>query len=98
MQNTPFDVRPGEFAGDMAVWLQDHAADNTEQLGRLKKNLHFARERELTVRQRQILEMYYEKSLTMSQIARELSLNRSTVSRTIARAKRRLYRCLRYGL
>ena len=30
--------------------------------------------------------------------ARELGLNRSTVSRTLRRAKARLYRCLRYSL
>ena len=34
----------------------------------------------------------------MPQIARALDLNRSTVSRTLRRARERLYRCLRYTL
>ena len=36
--------------------------------------------------------------MTIPQIARELGVNRSTVSRTLRRAKNRLYRCLRYAL
>ena len=32
------------------------------------------------------------------QIAQELGVNKSTVSRTLLRAKRRLYQCLRYAL
>lgn len=34
----------------------------------------------------------------MGQIAIKLHLNRSTISRTLQRAKDRLYRCLRYSL
>lgn len=34
----------------------------------------------------------------MTQIAQTLGVNCSTVSRTIRRAKQRLYRCLRYCL
>lgn len=41
--------------------------------------------------------MYFDQGKNMAQIARELGLNRSTVSRTLVRAKNRLYRCLRYG-
>ena len=36
--------------------------------------------------------------MTIPQIAGELGLNRSTVSRTLRRARDRLYRCLRYAL
>ena len=52
----------------------------------------------LTDRQRQMLELYYDQGLTMGQIALKLNLNRSTVSRTLSRAKDKLYRCLRYSL
>ena len=34
----------------------------------------------------------------MAEIAQMLGVNPSTVSRTLQRARRRLYRCLRYGL
>ena len=34
----------------------------------------------------------------MSQLAQKLGVTRSTVSRTVKRARQRLYRCLRYAL
>jgi RNA polymerase sigma-70 factor (ECF subfamily) len=42
--------------------------------------------------------MHFDQDQSVSQIARELEVNPSTVTRTLQRAKRRLYRCLRYGL
>ena len=62
------------------------------------RNLRLARQQALTDRQRQMLELYYDQGLTMGQIALKLNLNRSTVSRTLSRAKDKLYRCLRYSL
>ena len=55
-------------------------------------------EQELTPRQREMVFLYYDRGLKMSQIAQKLGVNRSTVSRTVKRAKQRLYRCLRYAL
>ncbi|MEG0780620.1 MAG: sigma-70 family RNA polymerase sigma factor [Oscillospiraceae bacterium] len=98
MRNTVFDTRSSEFAGDMTVWLRETAEDNSEDMGRLKRNLRRAREQELTPRQRQMLALYYDENKNMSRIAEELGVSRSTVSRTISRAKKRLFRCLRYGL
>ena len=69
-----------------------------EQMDRLRRNLRQARERELTPRQRQMVALYYDRGLNMVQIARRLGVNRSTVSRTLRRARDRLYRYLRYGL
>ena len=91
MRDTRFDARSSEWIGDMTVWLRDHAEDNSEQLRR-------AREQELTPRQREMVFLYYDRGLKMSQIAQKLGVNRSTVSRTVKRAKQRLYRCLRYAL
>lgn len=82
----------------MAAWLQSNGADNGEQLSRLRRNLRQAREQELTPRQNQVLELYFDRNLNMVEIARELKVNPSTVSRTLRRAKERLHRCLRYGL
>ena len=98
MRNTPFDTRSSEWIGDMTVWMREHAEDNSDQLERLRRNLRRAREQELTPRQREILALYYDRGLKMPQIARKLGVNRSTVSRTVKRAKERLYRCLRYAL
>lgn len=47
---------------------------------------------------REILGLYYDEGLTMSQIGERLGLNRSTVCRTIHRARERLYRSLRFML
>lgn len=98
MNHTPFNTRASEWQGDLTVWLQESAGDNSERLERLRRNLRRAREEELTPRQRELLELYFDQGMTIPQIARRLSLNRSTVSRTIRRAKERLYRCLRYTL
>ena len=65
---------------------------------RLRRNLRRAREQELTPRQRQMLELYYDQGMSIPRIAGELGLNRSSVSRTLRRARDRLYRCLRYAL
>ena len=98
MGTTPFDTRSSEWIGDMTVWLRENAEDNEEQLARLRRNLRRAREQELTPRQREILTLYYDRGLKMAEIAKRLDVNRSTVSRTIKRARSRLYRCLRYTL
>lgn len=98
MANTPFVNRSSEFAGDFQRWLRESAGDNSERLERLRRNLLSARRAELTPRQEQMLRLYYDEELTVMQIARQLGVSHSTVSRTLARARRRLYRCLRYGL
>lgn len=98
MRNTQFDTRSSEWLGDMTVWLRENAEDNAEQLSRLRRNLRRAREQELTARQKQLLTLYYDQGMTIPQISVQLGLNRSTVSRTIRRAKARLYRFLRYTL
>lgn len=98
MRNRDFDARSSEWIGDMTVWLRENANDNSELLQRLQQNLRRARQQELTPRQQELLSLYYDQGMTMPQIARQLGLHVSTVSRTIQRAKRRLYRCLRYAL
>lgn len=98
MRNTRFDSRSSEWIGDMTVWARENAEDNAEQLERLRRSLRRARQQELTPRQRQMLELYYDRQMKMPQIAKKLGVNRSTVSRTIRRAKDKLRRYLRYAL
>lgn len=98
MNNTRFDTRASEWIGDLTVWNRQNAEDNTQRLERLRRGLRQAREQELTPRQRQVLELYFDQGMNIPQIAGELGLNPSTVSRTLRRAKDRLYRCLRYAL
>lgn len=90
--------RPDQWAGDLPVWLRENAPDNDEQLSRLRRNLRDARLRELTPRQRQMVELYYDQQMNTTAIAQLLGVQRSTVSRTLRRARARLYQFLRYGL
>lgn len=98
MRNTRFENRGSEWPGDMTVWLRANAEDNGEQMIRLRRNLRRAREQELTERQREMVALYYDQGMTIPQIAERLGVSRSTVSRTLRRARDRLYRFLRYSL
>ena len=98
MRNTPYSIRNNEVYGDMAAWLRANAEDNESDVRRLKRNLRLAHEEELTPRQRQLMQMRFEQNMSVSEIAEALGLDKSTVSRTITRAKQRLYKCLRYCL
>ena len=97
MKNTASKKRVIDFNADLQVWMRENAEDNSEQLSRLKRNLRQARELELTPRQRQVLAMHFDQDLSVTQIARELHVNPSTITRTLQLAKGRLRRCLRYG-
>ena len=57
-----------------------------------------AGDNELTARQRELLRLRYEENMTVTEIAAAIGRDKSTVSRTLSRARRRLYKCLRYGL
>ena len=82
-------MRNNEVYGDMTAWIAAHAGDNESDL---------AREEELTARQRELLRLRYEENMTVTEIAAAIGRDKSTVSRTLSRARRRLYKCLRYGL
>lgn len=82
----------------MTVWQREHAEDNEEQISRLRRQLRLAREQELTPRQQQFLSRYFDDGLSMTEIALEEGVAPSTVSRTLARAKRRLRQALQYAL
>lgn len=98
MRDTRFDTRSSEWLGDMTVWLRENGEDNSERLERLRRNLRRAREQELTPCQRQVLDMHFEREMTVTQIARELGVNPSSVTRALQRAKDRLRRYLQYSL
>lgn len=89
--------RGSSYAADMAVYSRAMAADNSEQLGRLRRNLLRALREDVTDKQRQVLLLYYAEGLNMRQIGERLGVSKSSVSRTIKRGEARLRRCLRYG-
>lgn len=98
MKRLSLEGRGGQWLADLAEWKRESAPTNDEQMDRLRRNLRLARQQALTPRQREVLELYYDRGLTMGQIAAKLHLNPSTVSRTLSRARERLYDCLRYSL
>jgi RNA polymerase sigma factor (sigma-70 family) len=78
-------------------WLDHQGGDNRERRKRLLSNLPEAVERELTPRQKQLLEMRYRDEMSVTEMARQLGVDKSTVSHTLNRARRRLSRVLRYS-
>ena len=90
-------LRDNEFYGDLAAWNQAHSVDNTEQMERLARNLREARRRELTDRQEEMLHLYYDLGLTITKIAALTGVCTSTVSRTLHRAREKLFHCLQYS-
>lgn len=95
MENTPFD--PIDIAS-LYVWRQEQSEDNSQRLARLSHNLPLAVQQELTPCQRRMLEMRYYQNMRVTDIAGELGISKSSVSRTLRRARDRLYRSLRYSL
>jgi len=95
VKNTRYD--PLDKAS-LQLWQQGDREDNRQQVQRLLTNLPLAVERELTPRQRQIVDMRFSRGMRVSEIADELGVSRSVVSRTVSRATERLFRALRYSL
>ena len=89
--------RGKHYAADMQLYARQMAADNSQEVSRLKRNLVRCLKEDLTPKQQRALILYYDKGLTMREIGEQLGVNRSTISRTIKRGERRLQRCLRYG-
>jgi RNA polymerase sigma factor (sigma-70 family) len=54
--------------------------------------------KDLTQRQRQMMELHYFQNLSMTEIARQLGVNKSTVSRCIGRGKERMKEYMKYLL
>ena len=81
----------------LAAWISANAGTNDEQMDRLRRNLSRAIQTELTERQRTMLLMRYSQNYSQAEIAAELGVDPSTVSRTLHRAEGRLRRALRYS-
>jgi len=94
MGNRPFN---SEDYGEYRDYLLSLNDDNSYSRNTLRKNLRRAISEELTQRQKELLIMYYIRRQTMVEIANELSLSPSSVSRTIKRGRIKLKRCIRYG-
>ena len=97
MNDIQFDTRSSEIRGDLSLWMQMHGETNEEQISRLLRQLRQAREQELTSRQQEFLQLYYDQNLSMQEIATQYGIHVSTVSRTLRRARERLHHVLQYA-
>ena len=98
MRTTPSEAYDPIDIASLCLWRQEQSGDNQERIRRLLSNLPLAVQQELTPRQREILQMRFTGGMSISGIAKELGLNKSTVSRSLTRSVERLYRSLRYSL
>ena len=98
MRTTPSEAYDPIDIASLCLWRQAQSGDNQERIRRLQSNLPLAVQQELTPRQREILQMRFTGGMSITGIAKELGLNKSTVSRSLTRSVERLYRSLRYSL
>ena len=98
MRTTPPEAYDPIDIASLCLWRQEQSGDNQERIRRLLSNLPLAVQQELTPRQREILQMRFTGGMSITGIAKELGLNKSTVSRSLTRSVERLYRSLRYSL
>ena len=98
MHITPSEAYDPIDIASLCLWKQEQAGDNQDRIRRLLSTLPLAVHQELTPRQRQILQMRFTGGMSVTAIAKELRLNKSTVSRSLNRSMERLYKSLRYSL
>lgn len=70
--------------------------NNAEQLARLKRIMQQVIRHRLTKRQKEILTLYYFEHKNMPQIAEMLGVHKSTVSRTLSRARENIRKYLEF--
>ena len=100
MTNTSSNRYRNPRSADFNAWISATAGTNSEQMASVRRKLRAACRQDLTPRQREIVELYFfsGKKQTLTQVADQLGLDRSTVSRTLKRAMGRLRNRLRYAL
>ena len=82
----------------LQLWQQGQQEHRRQQVRRLPVPPRRAVEERRPPRQRQLLRMHFTQGKRVTDIAQELGISKSTVSRTLARCTQRLYRTLRYSL
>ena len=93
------DERRGDIL-DMAAFqafMHEDEGDNEARRRRLLKNLPIAVD-ELSPRQRQILAMRFYQNMRVTDIAVELGISKSAVSKSLSRSISTLFKVLRYSL
>ena len=98
MSRTSFSL---EVFGDKAMLLEGGEypySDNSRQIEIMKRALKKAMKTELTECQHLVVNEFFFNQKSVTEIAKELCVNKSTVSRHLKRAKEKLGQVLKYGL
>ena len=96
MNRTTFSL---EIFGDRLNTASAYNGEtNARQLNSMKKDLLRAIESELTDRQRQMVNEYYFKGASVTDISKKYNISKSTVSRHLSRSRERLKDALKYGI
>lgn len=87
-----------EFCADksIAALIGEGESGNAEKRRFMLKIMRSVIENELSARQRQTVTLYYFQNMNIPEIAAELGVNRSTVSRTISRGRRNIMEKMKY--
>ena len=89
---------PADILAALEEFNRENAETNSEQREKLRRNLRTAILEDLTPRQREMLLLRYYEKCSGVEIARRLGVDKSSVSRTLSRARARLWKALRYSL
>lgn len=81
---------------ELRHWRSAEGDEPSERLARVVAHLPRAIEEELTPRQRQILHLHFYDGLSVTQIAQQLNVHPSTVTRSLQRSARKLQHILLY--
>lgn len=96
MNRISFDICENYIADPDAGSPGEGARDNHRRLSQVKRAVLQVVREQLTPRQRQIVLLYFFEGRNIPQIARDLGVNKSTVSRTLRRALHNLREHLKY--
>lgn len=88
----------GEIKGSLEGYILAQGGDNAEERAYIKQVMLRAVENELDARQAEILRCHYFDGESLSDIARRLGVNKSTVSRSVTRSVKKLRQALKYAL
>lgn len=94
MRTTNINERNSRFLEYQAFrWMM---SPDEHDISFARKKLKKAVNEELTTKQKEYIYAYYVECKTMEEIAAEKGVNKSTVSRTLKRARCRLQRVMKY--
>ncbi len=79
------------------IWLCEEKREEEVRPPAQARLLRLAIEQELTPRQRECVELYFFRRLTMEETGRQLGIGKATVCRHLQKSKQRLGRALGYA-